>query len=136
MGIVPELDSPYNSWEKEDREAMKQYIAKKRCLRECLGEIISSFTDQNIVCCQADPSFTLCEVCEKDVDHNVVVESGSSLFGRTYLALNAPKEARVQWEISLSRIGELEREIFKKDKIVCLQCVAKSQVKCVTVICL
>ena len=73
------------------------------------------------MCCQDDPRSTLCEVCEKDVDHNVVVESGSSLFGRTYLALNAPKEARVQWEISLSRIGELKREIFKKRKF-CLQC--------------
>jgi hypothetical protein len=61
-------------------------------------------------------------VCEKDVDHNVVVEGASSLFGPTHLGLNAPKEARVQWEISLSRIGELKREIFKKDKFVCLQC--------------
>ena len=74
---------------------MKQYIGKKKCLRE----IISSVTAQNVVCCQADPSFTSCEVCEANVEkHGGDSESFDSLFGGIYMALHAPKDARVQWE--------------------------------------
>lgn len=100
---VVSQDSAFNSWEKEGREAMKQYIGKKKCLRE----IISSFTDQHIVCCQADPSFTSCEVCEKNIEKNDTADSLSSIFALTSMPISAPKEARV-------------REIFKKDKFVCL----------------
>ena len=67
---------------------MKQYIGKKICFRE----IISAFTDQNVVCCQADLSFTSCEVCEANVEkHGGDSESFDSLYGGMYIALHAPK---------------------------------------------